>query len=245
MVREIKSLAFAEGTSLRTSSGIADFSRGLRLIVSKNGIQVVLFITFVYLCLQTFCIPGTVVLNAALGAIMGTLLAVPFCTFLGTIGALCCYTLSSVVGISLVESVDSKLMQGKGLHNIRTQVNQHRKNLFIYILFLRLTPFLPNWLVNLASPIVGVPASTLAAATFVGIIPQTYLSVRFGALARQNQSSDNKESKGQIITLWDTLLIAVIALTLVAIVQLKKRFISTVNPTCLNESEVNEHDNIY
>ena len=30
-------------------------------------------------------------------------------------------------------------------------------NLFWYMLFLRITPLIPNWFVNISSPIVGIP----------------------------------------------------------------------------------------
>ncbi|CCW70259.1 unnamed protein product [Phytomonas sp. Hart1] len=224
VVHEIKSLVLAESTSLRTGKGIAEFNRGLQLIVYQNGNQVVVLIALFYLFLQLFCIPGTVILNTALGAIMGTLVGVPFCAFLGTLGALCCYTLSRTIGISLVDFLDLKLMNGKGLQNIRTQVNRHRKDLFIYILFLRLTPILPNWLVNLSLPVVGVPVGVFVAATFLGILPQTYLSVRFGAFVKQNQNSDLKDDNRKIITFWDTLFIATIAVILLLVAKLKKRF---------------------
>jgi len=39
-----------------------------------------------------------------------------------------------------------------------------------YLLFLRLTPLLPNWFVNVACPVVGVPLWKFAAATFIGTV---------------------------------------------------------------------------
>lgn len=48
------------------------------------------------------------------------------------------------------------------------QVIHHRVDLFNYIVFLRITPFLPNWFINLASPIIGVPMWPFFAGTFVG-----------------------------------------------------------------------------
>jgi uncharacterized membrane protein YdjX (TVP38/TMEM64 family) len=39
------------------------------------------------------------------------------------------------------------------------------------MLFLRLTPLLPNWFINLSSPVVGIPVSTFACATFFGQMP--------------------------------------------------------------------------
>lgn len=216
----VREIVRADGTSLRSAAGIAAFCRELQKLAQQQYWQVLLFITTLYLGLQTFCIPGTVVLNAAVGAVMGTLLGVPFCTLLGTVGASCCYFLSRLVGTSLVEAADARLMKGKGITKIRTQVARYRADLFVYLLFLRLTPILPNWLVNLASPVVGVPLHTFAGATMLGIVPQTYLTVRFGSLAHSGKPGETK----RIVTPWDTLLLAVIGVGILVGFRLKKKF---------------------
>lgn len=53
-------------------------------------------------------------------------------------------------------------------------VNEHRQNLFWYMLFLRLTPLIPNWFVNLGSPLVGMPYIYFLVATFFG----TFFSIQ-------------------------------------------------------------------
>ena len=62
------------------------------------------------------------------------------------------------------------------------QVANHHEDLFNYIMFLRITPFLPNWFINIASPIIGVPVWPFFAGTFVGESPAVQLpmlSMRF------------------------------------------------------------------
>ncbi|KEG07685.1 SNARE associated golgi family protein [Trypanosoma grayi] len=206
-------------TSLRSASGVAKFCKDVQELAATQLLQMLLLITVLYLFLQTLCVPGTVVLNAATGAVLGTLLGVPYCTLLGTVGASCCYLLSRLVGVRLVERADARLMKGKGLPKIRTQVSRYRSDLLVYLLFLRLTPILPNWLVNLASPVVGVPLCMFALATGIGIIPQTYLSVRFGALAHASTDGNSR-----IVTPWDTLLLAVLGVAVLGMFSLKKRF---------------------
>jgi uncharacterized membrane protein YdjX (TVP38/TMEM64 family) len=49
------------------------------------------------------------------------------------------------------------------------------------MLFLRITPLLPNWLLNLASPVVGVPYWVFISATFIGLMPANILHVNMGA----------------------------------------------------------------
>ena len=56
-----------------------------------------------------------------------------------------------------------------------------RENAFSYLLSLRLLPILPFWLVNLASGFVDIPLRTYASATFLGIIPGTFIYAGVGA----------------------------------------------------------------
>jgi uncharacterized membrane protein YdjX (TVP38/TMEM64 family) len=52
---------------------------------------------------------------------------------------------------------------------------------FYYLLFLRLVPVFPFWLVNLAPALCGVRLMTFVAATALGIIPGTFAFAIFGA----------------------------------------------------------------
>ena len=54
------------------------------------------------------------------------------------------------------------------------------ENAFSYLLFLRLVPVFPFFLVNLAPAFTSVPVRTYALATFVGIIPGTFVFVNLG-----------------------------------------------------------------
>ena len=49
-----------------------------------------------------------------------------------------------------------------------------QENAFNYLLFLRLVPIFPFWLVNLAPALLGVPIKTYVLATVIGIIPGTF-----------------------------------------------------------------------
>ncbi len=221
---------------IRTTAGIVEFSMRMQVIATEHFPQLLFLAVFVYLLLQTFCIPGTIALNVALGSLLGVGLGVPLCTLLGTVGASLCFGLSSLLGVHLVERADARLMKSKGLPKLRVQVARHRNDLFVFMLFLRLTPVLPNWLVNLASPVVGVPIRTFAGATLLGILPQTYLSVRFGALVSHALATENgsKAGVGSIVTAWDTLLLCVVALAVVAAARLRRRF----QPQAATSSEV-------
>uniref|UniRef100_A0A0D3CX78 SNARE associated Golgi protein n=1 Tax=Brassica oleracea var. oleracea TaxID=109376 RepID=A0A0D3CX78_BRAOL len=59
-------------------------------------------------------------------------------------------------------------------------IGKRRDKLLNYMLFLRITPTLPNLFINLASPIVDVPFHVFFLATLVGLIPAAYITVRAG-----------------------------------------------------------------
>lgn len=56
-----------------------------------------------------------------------------------------------------------------------------RENAFSYLLFLRLTPVFPFWLVNIAPALFNVGLGTYLIATFIGIIPGTFAYAFVGA----------------------------------------------------------------
>lgn len=58
------------------------------------------------------------------------------------------------------------------------QVGKRREKLLNYMLFLRVTPTLPNTFINFASPIVDVPYHIFFLATSIGLIPAAYVTVR-------------------------------------------------------------------
>lgn len=48
------------------------------------------------------------------------------------------------------------------------QVDKRRDHLINYIIFLRITPFLPNWFINITSPVINVPLWPFFIGTFLG-----------------------------------------------------------------------------
>lgn len=63
---------------------------------------------------------------------------------------------------------------------IRAMEDGFRKNAFNYLLVLRLVPIFPFFLVNLAAGLLGVRLSTYVLATFIGIIPGTFVYAGLG-----------------------------------------------------------------
>lgn len=80
-------------------------------------------------------------------------------------------------------------------------VNKHRDNLFNYMLFLRMTPLLPNWFINLASPVIGVPIAPFTLGTFFGVAPPSFVAIQAGQTLHKLTSSSDAWSWNSIIML--------------------------------------------
>ena len=114
--------------------------------------------------------------------------------FCATTGACLCYTMSMVFGKNLVRRCfDKRLLQ------FQTQLDKNRDDLIYYLLFLRVTPLLPNWFINIASPILNVPLSKFALATFIGLMPMNVVHVKTGLMLNDLQSVGGFEYKVRII----------------------------------------------
>lgn len=113
--------------------------------------------------LQTFAIPGSLFLSILSGFLFNFPTAIILVCFCSALGATLCYTLSQLVGRKLIRHFFPKRAD-----DWAKQVDKHRADLLSYMLFLRMTPLLPNWFINLVAPVIGVPLFPFAMGTFLG-----------------------------------------------------------------------------
>ncbi|PPE02630.1 hypothetical protein GOBAR_DD00329 [Gossypium barbadense] len=162
----------------------------LESYTSDYTVQVLVGYCAVYIFMQTFMIPGTVFMSLLAGALFGVFKGVALVVFTATAGASSFYFLSKLIGQPLVA--------------------QRRERLLNYMLFLRLTPTLPNTFINVASPIVDVPYHIFFMATLIGLIPAAYITVRAGIALSELQSLGDLYDFNSIATLF---LIGVVSVT--------------------------------
>ncbi|KAI9590459.1 hypothetical protein GQX74_008626 [Glossina fuscipes] len=136
--------------------------------------------------LQTFAIPGSLFLSILLGFLYRFPIALFLICFCSALGATLCYCLSNLVGRRLIRHFWPKKISEWSKH-----VEKHRDSLFNYMLFLRMTPILPNWFINLAAPVIGVPLYTFTLGTFCGVAPPSVIAIQAGkTLQKMSSSSD-------------------------------------------------------
>ncbi|XP_050331310.1 transmembrane protein 41 homolog [Bactrocera neohumeralis] len=148
--------------------------------------EVMFGVVTAYVFLQTFAIPGSLFLSILLGFLYKFPIALFLICFCSSLGATLCYSLSNLVGRRLIRHFWPKKTNEWSKH-----VEKHRDSLFNYMLFLRMTPILPNWFINLASPVIGVPVYTFALGTFFGVAPPSIVAIQAGkTLQKMSSSSD-------------------------------------------------------
>ncbi|XP_078584809.1 transmembrane protein 41B-like [Branchiostoma floridae x Branchiostoma japonicum] len=133
-----------------------------------------------YIFLQTFAIPGSIFLSILIGYMFPFPLALFIVCLCSATGASFCYLLSYLVGRRLVlRYIPDRVKQWSAT------VNRHRDNLLWYIIFLRITPFLPNWFINITSPVIDVPLYPFYLGTFLGVAPPSCIAIQTGTTLYQ------------------------------------------------------------
>ena len=127
----------------------------------------------VYIVQTALSLPGAAVLSLAAGALFGTLRGTLYANIAATIGATLAFLVSRYL---LREAVLRRF--GSRLEPINRELEQRGFN---YLLFLRLVPVFPFFLINLAAGLTRLPTRTFVLATMLGIVPGGVVYVHAGA----------------------------------------------------------------
>ncbi|OQR80051.1 transmembrane protein 41A-A-like [Tropilaelaps mercedesae] len=139
-----------------------------------------------YLYKQTFAIPGSVFMNLLGGALFGVIPGFLLACLLSATGATFCYLLSYACGRQLLR----KFFASKISH-FEDKIDENRDDLIYVLLFLRLFPITPNWFLNMASPIVGIPMHLFFISVFIGLMPYNLMCVQAGSLLSEIESTSD------------------------------------------------------
>ncbi len=111
-------------------------------------------------------LPGGAVLTLAGGLLFGWLV--------GGIASVIGATAGAVVVFLIAKSALSDVLAAKAGPWLERFREGFQRDAFNYLLFLRLVPIFPFWLVNLAPGLLGVGFTTYLVTTILGIIPGTF-----------------------------------------------------------------------
>jgi len=126
-----------------------------------------------YIVQTALSLPGAAILSLAAGAIFGSIMGTVYANIAATLGA----TLAFLVTRYLLRDLVLNRFGGK-LEGINRELETRGFN---YLLFLRLVPLFPFFLINLAAGLTRLPLRTFFFGTMLGIIPGGFVYVNAGA----------------------------------------------------------------
>ncbi|MCP4380306.1 MAG: TVP38/TMEM64 family protein [Hyphomicrobiales bacterium] len=187
----------------------------LQQVADQRWLVALIFVA-VYAAAVAVSVPGAAILTIAggflFGVVQGSILAVTGAT-LGALG------LFLFVRIGLGDSLTARA--GSSVEKLR---RGFQENALGYLLFLRLLPVAPFWLVNIAAALLRVPLRIFALATAVGIIPGSLVYSSFGNGIGALIEAGEEVNPGSILTPEIVLpLVGLAALALAPIVYKKVR----------------------
>lgn len=145
----------------------------LKQLAQSHPIVAPIAYVLLYITISALSIPGAVYVTLLGGFIFPQPLCTIYAVFGATTGAFIVYSAAhSALGDSPCKGINQYLEKME---------QKFKENAASYLLFLRLVPVFPFWLVNLAPACVGVPIFTFIWTTFFGIMPATFVFTQAGA----------------------------------------------------------------
>jgi len=138
----------------------------LRTLMDEHYVLALTAFTVLYALAVALSIPGAVVLTIASGFLFGWLVG----GILSVVGA----TIGATAVFLVARSALRDVLIAKAGPRLQRFAEGFREDALSYLLFLRLIPVFPFWLVNLAPGLLGVSFWTYVLTTLVGIIPGTF-----------------------------------------------------------------------
>jgi uncharacterized membrane protein YdjX (TVP38/TMEM64 family) len=166
-------LFFAFGLQRHISFETLQEHRGwLVAEVASNEVLVAASFMAIYALVVAFSIPGGAIMTISAGFLFGTVPAATYGVLGGTLGAVCVFLAA--------RTAFGEVLRAKAGPALKRMEAGFRNNAFNYMLFLRLIPLFPFWLVNLVPAFLGVTLRTYFLATLVGVIPGALVFASLG-----------------------------------------------------------------
>jgi uncharacterized membrane protein YdjX (TVP38/TMEM64 family) len=136
----------------------------------------------VYSASTALSLPVATLLSLTIGFLFGLWVGTGIILFSATLGA----TLAFLAARYVLADVVSRRM-GRMAKKL---IAEFHRNDFNYLLFLRLVPLFPFWLINLATAFTPIKVQTYVAATAIGIIPGAFVFTNLGRSLGRIDSPD-------------------------------------------------------
>lgn len=183
--------------------------------------QLVTAVSFILLyILQTaLALPGAIIFSLASGVLFGAMLGTVYAVTAATLGAVAAFLVTRFL---FQEPICKKF--GDRLTKLNGTLEKEGIH---YLLFLRLVPLFPFFLINLGAAVTHMPLRTFFLGTAIGIIPGAFVYVNAGASLASIHSIGDVASPR---VLGSFVLLGVFALVPVAYQRLRKKWKRPVEP---------------
>ncbi|MDF1646904.1 MAG: TVP38/TMEM64 family protein [Legionellaceae bacterium] len=137
-----------------------------------NLLLALLLFACIYMLAVAVSIPGAWFLTLTSGFLFGPMLGTTIVILSATLGAFFVYL---AVRFALRDWISEKTTKW-----LKAMEKGFQNDAFSYLLFLRLVPLFPFWLINIIPALLGVSSRVFILATFLGIIPGSFIYVLVG-----------------------------------------------------------------
>jgi uncharacterized membrane protein YdjX (TVP38/TMEM64 family) len=149
------------------------YRQNLHALMAEHPLLAPVVYVLVYVATVAVSFPGAGFLTIVGGFLFGAM----FGTALALVGATAGATLVFIIARSSLGDLLAR-RAGSRMQRLR---DEFQREGFSYLLFIRLVPIFPFWLVNLAAALVGMRVAPFVAATLLGILPFTVVLAWFGS----------------------------------------------------------------
>jgi len=161
-------LAYAMGVQHHLSlTSLAEHHDMLKGLVAEHFMLAILTYSAVYIAVVALSLPGAAALSVIGGLLFGWLVSAPVTVVAATIGATAVFL--------VVKSSLGRVIAERAGPLVKKVSCGFARDAFNYLLFLRLVPVFPFFVVNAVAGLCGVSFRSFVAATFFGIIPGSFV----------------------------------------------------------------------
>ncbi|MDP6345633.1 MAG: TVP38/TMEM64 family protein [Alphaproteobacteria bacterium] len=180
------------GDDLMTFETLRNHRATLAGWIAQHGLAMAVGYVVVYAVVVAFSLPGGAVMTITGGFLFGSVQATALVVVGATIGA-------TIIFLAAKTALGDPL-RAKAGPALRKMEDGFRDNAFNYLLVLRLIPLFPFFLVNLVPAFLGMRLRDYVLATFIGIIPASFVFAQVGTGLDSIFASGEEPSLDMIMT---------------------------------------------
>jgi len=140
----------------------------------QHYLTVYLACGLLYIVITALSLPGAVILSLALGLLFGRWMGTLLIVISATIGATIIFLLARYL------IADWARERIKANEQATRLIDSFEEEAFNYLLFLRLVPLFPFWLINLVAAFTAISSRTYIITTLIGILPGSFVFANLG-----------------------------------------------------------------